>query len=163
MEVRDLYDLDRNLTGETILKGQKYPKNRKILVVAIWIENSNGELLIQKRSLQKDGLWATTGGHPKSGETSIEGIITEVLEELGLDISCKNVKLIHTEFDEFVFLDMYYVKMDLDINSLILQKEEVEEVKWASLDDINQLIKNKQFKKTHKEMYYNYLKYKQNI
>ena len=40
MEVRDLYDLNRNLTGETILKGEKYPKNRKILVVAIWIENS---------------------------------------------------------------------------------------------------------------------------
>ena len=161
MEVRDLYDLNRNLTGETILKGEKYPKNRKILVVAIWIENSKGELLIQKRSTLKDGLWATTGGHPKSGETSLEGIKTEVLEELGLDISNEDVKLIHAEFDEFVFLDMYFVKMDLDINSLTLQKEEVEMVKWASIDDINNLIKDKQFKKTHTDMFYNYLKYKQ--
>jgi len=163
MEVRDLYDLNRNLTGETVLKGEKYPKNRKILVVAIWIENSKNELLIQKRSIQKDGLWATTGGHPKSGETSLEGIKTEVLEELGLDISNEDIKLIHTEFDDFVFLDMYYVKMDLDINDLNLQVEEVETVKWASLDDINQLIEHNNFKRTHKDMYYNYLKYKQNM
>ena len=33
---------------------------------------------IQKRSKQKNGLLAATGGHAKSGETSIQAIQTEV-------------------------------------------------------------------------------------
>ena len=30
MEYRDLYDLNRNLTGEKILKGEEIPDNRAI-------------------------------------------------------------------------------------------------------------------------------------
>ena len=160
MEVRDLYDLNKNLTGETIFKGDKVPSDRRILVVAIWIENSNGELLIQKRSLLKDGKWATTGGHPKSGETSLQGIITEVSEELNLDISNEDIKLIHNDSDERVFLDMYYVKMEVDINDLTLQEEEVSEVKWASIEEIEDIIQNNEFKESHTKMFNHYLEYK---
>ena len=53
MEVRDLYDKDRNLTGETILKGEQIPENRYIIVMLIFIQNSEGKFLIQKRSKQK--------------------------------------------------------------------------------------------------------------
>lgn len=37
---------------------------------------------MQKKSPDKGGDWGVTGGHPQSGETPIEGIITEVKEEL---------------------------------------------------------------------------------
>lgn len=160
MEKRDLYDLNKNLTGETIFKGEKYPSDRKILVVAIWIENSKGELLVQKRSIEKDGKWATTGGHPKSGETSLQGIITEVKEELGLDISNEDIKFIYSDFDDKVFLDMYYVKMVVNINKLVLQKEEVSEVMWASIDEIKNIIDSGEFKNSHTEMFKNYLEFK---
>lgn len=160
MEKRDLYDLNKKLTDETIFKGEKYPSDRKILVVAIWIENSNGELLIQKRSIEKDGKWATTGGHPKSGETSLQGIITEVKEELGLDISHEDIKFIYSDFDDKVFLDMYYVKMEVDTNKLVLQKEEVSEVMWASIDEIKNIINSGEFKNSHTEMFKNYLEFK---
>ena len=61
MEKRDLYDADRNLTGETIFKGEKIPENKYILVVLSFIENSDGKFLIQKRSVQKNGKFASTG------------------------------------------------------------------------------------------------------
>ena len=86
MEKRDLYDINKNLTGETIYKGEQIPKDRYILVVLIFIQNSKGEFLIQKRSPQKDGSYASTGGHPKTGETSIQGMLTEIREEIGLDL-----------------------------------------------------------------------------
>ena len=76
MEKRDLYDINRNLTGETIYKGEPIPPNKYIVVVLSIIQNSKNEFLIQKRSLEKDGLYGSTGGHPKSGESSLEGIIT---------------------------------------------------------------------------------------
>ena len=40
MEKRDLYDINRNLTGETIFKDEKTPKDRYILVVLVFIQNS---------------------------------------------------------------------------------------------------------------------------
>ena len=70
MEKRDLYDKERNLTGETIFKGEEIPEGRYIVVVLVYIQNSDGKFLIQKRSDKKNGKYAATGGHPKSGENS---------------------------------------------------------------------------------------------
>ena len=56
MERRDLYDENRNLTGETILKGEEIPKGRYIVVVLVFIQNSKGEFLIQKRSKIKNKI-----------------------------------------------------------------------------------------------------------
>ena len=78
MERRDLYDKNRNFSGKTIYKSESVPEGSYIVVVLIYIQNSKGEFLLQKRSARKNGLWATTGGHPKSGEDSIQGILTEV-------------------------------------------------------------------------------------
>ena len=72
MEKRDLYDKDRNLTGEFIFKGEPVPKGKYIIVILVMIQNSKGEFLIQKRSKQKGGKFAATGGHVKSGQTSVE-------------------------------------------------------------------------------------------
>ena len=84
-EKRDLYTKDGELTNKTYYKGDIIPDNYYPMVVMIAIENYNNEFLMQKRVPEKGGDWGVTGGHPKSGETPIEGIITEVKEELGLD------------------------------------------------------------------------------
>lgn len=140
-------------------KGQDYPRNRKILVVAIWIQNQKGEFLIQKRSEQKDGKWATTGGHPTTGQSSLEGIITEVQEEIGLDISYEHVILFDSNYDEKVFCDLYYLNKEVDSEALVLQKEEVSEVKWATIEEIENLYRLHQFKKSHYEMFHICLDY----
>ena len=154
MEKRDLYDRERNITGQTILKGEKIPKDRYIIVVLVFIQNSEGKFLIQKRSKRKNGKYATTGGHPKSGESSIQGIITEVNEEIGLNLNSNDLKLYFSgrSDDERVFWDDYYVKMDVkDIKKLKLQEEEVSLVEWLSEDEIKQLMKEDKFFKNHYE------------
>lgn len=154
MEKRDLYDSERNITGETILKGKKIPPNRYIIVVLVFIQNSEGKFLIQKRSKRKNGKYATTGGHPKSGESSIQGIITEVNEEIGLKLNSNDLKLYFSGRSdaERVFWDDYYVKMDVkDIKKLKLQEEEVGLVEWLSEDEIKQLMKEDKFFKNHYE------------
>ena len=80
MEKRDLYDGNKKLTGLSIYKDEEIPKNNYILIVVLISQNEENKFLIQKRSKIKDGLWAFTGGHPKSGESSLEGIYTEVKE-----------------------------------------------------------------------------------
>lgn len=154
LEKRDLYDENRNLTGETIFKGEEIPEGKYIVVVLVFIQNSDGKFLIQKRSERKNGKYATTGGHPKSGESSIQGIITEVKEEIGLDIKPEDLQLYYGGNSKFekVFWDDYYVKMDVaDIDKLQLQEEEVESVHWFSADEIVNLMKQDKFFKNHYE------------
>lgn len=59
MELRDLYDENKELTGETIYKGQDVPKGRYYITVVVFIQNSKNEFLIQKRVKKKDVKWAT--------------------------------------------------------------------------------------------------------
>lgn len=154
MEKRDLYNKDRILTGKTIYKGEPVPEDNYIIVVLIYIQNSDGKFLIQKRSQRKNGLYATTGGHPKSGEDSIQGIITEVKEEIGLDIKSENLIKYHggRSDTEHVFFDDYYIKMDVEnIDNLELQKEEVESIHWFSADEVKESMKNGTFFSNHYE------------
>lgn len=154
MEKRDLYDENRNLTGKTIYKGEEIPEGSYINVVLVFIQNSEGKFLIQKRSERKNGLYATTGGHPKSGENSLQGIITEVKEEIGIDLNPEDVHLYYggRSDEEKVFWDDYYVKMDIpDIDNLKLQEEEVASVHWFTADEIIDLMKNDLFFMNHFE------------
>lgn len=156
MEIRDLYDVNRNKTGETIVKGEPIPPNRYILVVLSFIQNSKGEFLIQKRSIQKDGKYGTTGGHPKSGESSEQGILTEIKEEIGLDIKPEELDLLFAGRSDKgkVFFNVYYIQKDFDIKDLILQKDEVDFVKWMTLSQIEELINKGLFLENHAEEVY---------
>ena len=154
MEKRDLYDSNRNFTGETIFKGDKTPEGRYIIVVLVFIQNSKGNFLIQKRSKKKNGKYATTGGHPKSGESSIQGILAEVKEEIGLKLKPDNLQLYYSgkSEEERVFWDDYYIKIDIeDIKKLKFQDEEVEDVEWFSESEIMELMKQDKFFKNHYE------------
>lgn len=154
IEKRDLYDINRKLTGKTIFKGEAIPDGKYITVVLIFIQNTEGKFLIQKRSKIKNGKFATTGGHPKAGENSIQGILTEVKEEIGLDLNPKDLQLYYSSRSDKdkVFWDDYYIKMDVpNIENLVLQKEEVESVCWLSIDEIEALMKEDKFFKNDYE------------
>ena len=145
-EYTDLYDENKNLTGEKLFreKGTKLivPKGRYSIVVLAFIENSKGEFLFQMTSKRKKNVWATTGGHVKSGQTSKEAIIEEIKEELGIDINEDEVKLFKTYKYDDAFKDVFYIKKDIDINSLTYQEDEVEYVKYLTKDEILDLINN---------------------
>lgn len=145
-EYTDLYDENKNLTGEKLFreKGTKLivPKGRYSIVVLAFIENSKGEFLFQMTSKRKKNVWATTGGHVKSGQTSKEAIIEEIKEELGIDINENEIKLFKTYKYDDAFKDVFYIKKDIDINSLTYQEDEVEYVKYLTKDEILDLINN---------------------
>ena len=148
MEYLDLYDENRNFTGKKILRGSEKPKKGNYInIVIIFIKNDEDEFLIQNTSKEKNSICATTGAHVKSGQTFNEAIIEEVKEELGLDISKENIKLICTEKFDFAFQDAYYLERNIDIDEIKLQKEEVEYVKWLSVDEIKDLINKGEFRK----------------
>lgn len=112
--------------------------------VHTWIMNSNGEFLIQKRTPNKrtfPNKWSQTGGGVDEGETTLEAALRECSEELGISINPDNMELILSFKRKYDFVDVWLVKQDLKINELVLQEDEVSEVKWATIDEIRNLIK----------------------
>ncbi len=149
-EYRDLYDEKRRKTGKKMLKDGIHPKGLKHITVAVFIYNPKNKMwLIQKRSKDKGSKWGTTSGHPVSGQSSIEGMITEIKEEIGLDVKKEELELITTIEGSKKFIDVYYLEKDIDIEKLKLQEEEVQDIKWMTRREIDALYKSNKFKKSH--------------
>lgn len=154
MEIWDVYDQDRCLTGKTMIRGDQIETGAYHLVVHVCIFNSNGDMLIQQRQPFKSGwpnMWdLTAGGSAVMGDTSQAAAEREVFEEIGLKIHLEHVRPSLTINFESGFDDIYLVEKDVDINSLNLQYEEVQQVKWASRDEILSMIDSKEFIPFHK-------------
>lgn len=149
-----LDEIDKNDT----LTGNKYDREyiHKNLIghrhVSAWIINKDGNLLIQRRSYKKTnnpGLWAKTGGHVASGESPDDAIIREINEEIGILLDIKDFEFYrayHNPKDN-TYCHNYIVEIDKGINDFILDKEEVEEVKYIKIEELEKLVseRNKEY------------------
>ena len=149
MELWDVYDKYRHKTGRVHQRGIPMDEGDYHLVIHVWIVNSKGEFLIQRRQPWKKGwggMWdcATAGSAIKS-DSSIDAVIRESKEEIGVDIDGENLERLFTVDFKRGFDDIWIVKQDIDIKDLILQQEEVADARWATLDEIKEMIKNGEF------------------
>lgn len=156
MEKWDLLDNKRNITGKFIYRGEEIPDGFYHQVIHICIFNEKDQLLIQKRHKNKNkwpSLWdLSCGGAVVFGEESHEAAKRELFEELGLVHDFSKDKFLITITYEKGFDDYFAISYDnLNINDLKLQETEVEEVKWASLDEIENMIDNNFFVPYSKE------------
>lgn len=149
MELWDVYNRDKTKSGKTMARGEKIEKGDYRLVVHACIFNSKGEMLIQQRQPFKSGwsnMWdITVGGSAIAGETSQTAIEREIFEEIGLKINLQNVQPHLTINFDSGFDDVYLIERDINIDSLVLQYEEVQQVKWAALDEILQKLNDGTF------------------
>ena len=86
-------------------------------------------------------MWSQTGGGVDEGETTLQAALRECKEELGIDINPNNMELVLSFKRQFDFVDVWLVKQDIDISDIVLQEEEVSDVKWATVDEIRDLMK----------------------
>lgn len=156
MEIWDILDEDGNKTGRTIDKADPMARAPGIYHqgVDVWIINSENKILIQKRAPQKKlepNVWAMTGGSVIKGETEIETIKREAFEELGIDLDMDHaVKELHYRTDN-VWVEGYIVKQDVDLDKVIMQPDEVSDVKFATYDEIEEIYNNNLFIKNRWE------------
>lgn len=149
MEKWDLYDKHRNKIEKQITRGDAMIRDEFHLVVHVCIFNSKGEMLIQQRRPFKQGwskLWdITCGGSAVAGDTSQQAAARELFEELGIHYNFENIRPHFTINFERGFEDYYLIEHDIELNELTLQIEEVQAVKWASKEEIKELIVQKKF------------------
>lgn len=126
----------------------------------VWIINSKGELLIQKRTPTKKlypNLWSITSGGTDTGETTLETAFREVKEELGIELKLEEVELMMSYKRNHDFVDVWLVRKDIDLKNIVMQPEEVAEVKWVTAEELNEMIQNKQTPKSL-EIYFGFLR-----
>ena len=149
LELWDIYNRDRIKTGDIMVRGDPFPEGAYHLVIHVCIFNSNGEMLIQQRQPFKEGwsnLWdITVGGSATAGDSSQSAAERELLEELGYVIDLSEARPHLTVNYEYGFDDYYLIEAEVDIDSLQLQHEEVQRVKWATKDEIFQMLDSGEF------------------
>lgn len=144
MERVDLYQDQFINTQETIVRGTPVKPGTYTMAVFACIFNSEGKLLIQQRQKTKKswpGIWdVSVGGAVQSGETSLAAVRREVAEELGIRLKESDLtKLLALYYDRIIH-DFYSVVLDVEVSDLKLQKEEVMDARWATREEIRQMI-----------------------
>lgn len=156
MEVWTIYDKDRKPTDKTVERGTRLGNNEYHMVVHVCIINAEEKMLIQQRQPFKDGwpnLWdISVGGSSTAGESSAVAAERELFEELGFKTDLSKARPFFTINFSCGFDDYYILEADVDIDSLSLQYEEVQAVRWASREEIMNMIDNKTFIPYHKSV-----------
>lgn len=143
MELWDLYDINRSPLGITMARGDKQPQDTFRLVVHACIFAPDGKMLCQRRSPNHKGwlgMWdVSVGGHAVSGETSLDAILRETREELGLTLPSAILPAVTMNFNGG-FDDFYCINMDVKLSDCTMQQSEVCEIAFLSLQEICAMI-----------------------
>lgn len=120
-------------------------------VVRIMVEDGKGNILLQKRSkhmLRWPNCWDNSAaGHVDAGEDYLTAAKRELFEEIG--IQTDKLEEIGAYFTDAMYKDSILKRFNKVYKIIVeetpknLQKEEVSEVEWFSLDDVRKLIKDK--------------------
>ena len=149
MELWDILDQSGHKTGKVAARGKTIlAQGQYHLVVHIWVVNSKGEMLIQKRAVTKElmpGRWAATGGSALSGEGSSAAARRELKEELGLDTAPGELRFVRRMTRRNSLVDIWCLKRDVDDADVVLQPEEVEAVQCVSMSRLREMTRTGRF------------------
>lgn len=111
-------------------------------VAALWLVNTNGDVLIAQRKLTKKkdpGLWGpSVAGTVEESETYEQNIQKEVFEEIGLqDIVLHPVTKTYVDNPRKYFCKWFTATVDwTDMSNFVVQQEEVEAIAWVPYEEL---------------------------
>ena len=149
LEIVDIYDENKCRTGKTLVRRKEFLKpGEYILASQAIILNSKKQILISKRSEFKDKfplMWECNGGAVLTGETSLDGVVREIQEELGIHLNKEDGIYIKTAKSNYRFKDIYLFVKDIEIKDIKFTDKEAIESKWVSIDEFIEMLKNDEF------------------
>ena len=129
--------------------------------VAVWVMNEKNEILLQKRSANKKqypNKYAVCAGHIDVGEKPEMAAIRELEEETGIKIAIDDLIAIdvfkNKQNENNHFKYTYLVFTNKKIQEMTMQKEEVSELKYITLKELEDMIINEDEMLTFSKKYY---------
>ena len=141
MERWDLLNEHGDPTGKTMVRGARMHAGQYHLVVHIWIVD--GRILLQRRADTRrlmPGVWAATGGSAIAGEDSETAARRELQEELGVATAAGEMTHVGRLRRRNAFTDVWLLKRDVKDADIVLQTEEVAEVRWVTEQELRVMI-----------------------
>lgn len=154
MEMWDIYDANKQVTGRTMKKNDWILQDGEYhLTVLGVVQDMSGRYLITKRVMTKawaPGWWEVSGGACQAGEASIDAARREVMEETGLNTDNQGEYLFTYKREnpgkgDNYFVDVYRFKMDFTEADIKIQTEEAGGYKLVTLDELNEIAKEGKF------------------
>ena len=172
-EFLEVYSPEGTKTGQKKSKSEIHRKGLFHSTVHVWIFTDEGNILIQKRSKKKElnpGVWdVSVAGHIKFNENIKKAAKRETLEETGININIKDLLKIgvyrsiniHPTAIDKEFFHTYILKIDKNSINLGFKNNEVDDLKFISIEEMESLIKeenNKIFIGKNRKYYSDVLK-----
>ena len=172
-EFLEVYSPEGTKTGQKKSKSEIHRKGLFHSTVHVWIFTEEGNILIQKRSKKKElnpGVWdVSVAGHVKFNENIKKAAKRETLEETGININTKDLLKIgvyrsvniHPTAIDKEFFHTYILKIDKNSINLDFKNNEVDDLKFISIEEMESLIKkenNKIFIGKNRKYYSDVLK-----
>ncbi|MEA1786876.1 NUDIX domain-containing protein [Arenibacter sp. GZD96] len=161
-EFVDILDAAGNDTGATAKKSEAHRKGLFHPTVHVWFYTFSGEILVQKRAKTKDtfpSLWdVSVAGHIAAGESAPKAALREVKEEIGLTILETDLKKIgyfksvhrhSTALYDCEYQHTFICPLQVPIDTLFLQKSEVDDLKLISISTFNSELKDAYLRKQY--------------
>ena len=155
-ELWDLYTKDKQISGKSHTRGVwPIPDGYYHMIVHVWIRNSKGEYSMSQRAATRPSHpleWECVGGSVLKGETSLQAAIREIKEEIGLDLTNSDGRLIFSQLRDRIkkpnnvgyldcrdIMEVYLFDYDGDIDLRKATTDEVVQTKWMTIDEIRNL------------------------
>ncbi len=147
MEKYELVDKNGKGTGKILTdleidNKECIPAGYYVSIVGVLIINDNNEVLLEKRSKLKKinpGRWGICGGKVDLDETPLDAIIRETHEEIGIILKKDDLKFLCINKSEKAYFTIFYVRKNLDLDQCVLQKEEVDCVRYFNIEKLKEL------------------------
>lgn len=159
MEILDIVDEKGNPTGQTVEREKAHREGIRHRSSHVWLfrkRSGRAEILLQRRSSGKDSFPGcydiSSAGHIPAGVDYIPSAVRELREELGVEAEGSQLQYCGTRYIYYErvfsgkpFIDnqvsnVYMLWLDREAEDFVLQKEEVEEVKWCDFEKCVELV-----------------------
>lgn len=157
-EIWDLYNENRELLGKDHVRGEQLPIDGYHLVVHVWIRNSKGEYLILQRSANRPTyplMWECVDGSVVKGEDSLQGVLREAKEEVGIDLLPEKGQVVLSDIKKIEFgkvvnkiVDVWLFDYDGEVDLGNATTDEVAQVAWMNREQIKELFEHNMFVET---------------
>ncbi len=161
MEYLDICDENGEPTGSIVSRDIAHRDGILHRTAHVWVvrrEDGEDQILLQKRSMEKEsfpGMYDTSSaGHIPAGSEPLPSALRELKEELGIDAAPEQLtyagsfrvryeKTFHGRlFRDNEIAGVYVYSEPVDIDGLVLQKSEVDEVRWFPLREVADEIRS---------------------
>ena len=145
-ELLDVVDAADNVFGQQP-RSEVYRLGLLCRVVNVFLENSQGQLWIPRRTAHKRTfplcLDMSMGGHVESGESYEEALARELSEELNVDVRRTNCELLRyltpRESSVSAFMKVYRIRTD---DEPAYNKDDFLEAQWLLPGDLLRRLRN---------------------